>query len=94
MKRCAIVGAGDSLPSADVLLSLLDGSDFVIAADGGWDVLEALHVEPDVFLGDLDSLTATWSAEAMDDAAREGRLIGSRGAKRAQKKEGTGPSIA
>lgn len=94
MKRCAIVGAGDSLPSADVLLSLLDGSDFVIAADGGWDVLKALHVEPDVFLGDLDSLTATWSAEAMDDAARRGPTDRQQRGEKGTKKEGPGPSIA
>lgn len=46
---CCIIGAGPS--SAYVT----EGA-FVIAADGGLDKLNALHITPDLILGDFDSL--------------------------------------
>ena len=51
-KACYIVGAGsfeklDSLPQED---------DLVIAADGGYAYLKQLGIQPDVLLGDFDSL--------------------------------------
>lgn len=46
---CCIIGAGPS--SAYVT----EGA-FVIAADGGLDKLNALHITPDIILGDFDSL--------------------------------------
>ncbi|MEG2315141.1 MAG: thiamine diphosphokinase [Clostridia bacterium] len=52
MGTCYIVGAGDFVPrglapQADAL---------VIAADGGYRALQALHIKPDLLLGDFDSI--------------------------------------
>lgn len=51
MKRCFLVGAA---PTA--LLVLPEPGDFVIAADGGYQVLAAHGIVPDLLLGDFDSL--------------------------------------
>ena len=51
-KICWIVGAG----SFDGLLDRPQEGDLVIAADGGYTYLKALGIEPDVLLGDFDSL--------------------------------------
>jgi len=53
---CCIIGAGPS--SAYVT----EGA-FVIAADGGLDKLNALHITPDLILGDFDSLGARPTGE-------------------------------
>ncbi len=51
MKRCYIVGAGECgkipMPSPDTL---------IIAADGGYDTLISAGIEPQILLGDLDSI--------------------------------------
>ena len=51
--RCYIVGAGEfdesTLPLSD---------DFVIAADGGFVYLHERGIEPDLIVGDFDSLPA------------------------------------
>ena len=52
MSTCYIVGAGDFYGE----LSPRDG-DIIIAADGGYDTLKKLGIEPDLLLGDMDSLT-------------------------------------
>lgn len=49
---CWIVGAG----SFDGLLGRPEKGDLVIAADGGYTYLNGLGIEPDVLLGDFDSL--------------------------------------
>lgn len=51
-KTCVIVGAG----SFDGMLSAPQEDDLVIAADGGYLHLKNLGIEPDVLLGDFDSL--------------------------------------
>lgn len=51
-KICYIFGAGEQ-SSCDIRLS---GSDFVIAADGGFDYLKKLGLRADIVLGDFDSL--------------------------------------
>ena len=52
MKKCIIFCAG----GFDRLAAPIADGDFVIAADGGLRHLEALGVEPDLVLGDFDSL--------------------------------------
>ena len=51
-KACYIVGAG----SFEKLDSLPQEGDLVIAADGGYAYLKQLGIQPDVLLGDFDSL--------------------------------------
>lgn len=52
---CYIVGA--SLSETEVTFSR-KSSDFVIAADGGYDLLKEYNIEPDVVIGDFDSLNS------------------------------------
>lgn len=52
MKRCVIFCAA----GFDGLLAPLEEGDLVIAADGGFQHTQALGIEPDVILGDFDSL--------------------------------------
>lgn len=51
MTTCYIVGAGSSKVEFTP-----DASDFVIAADGGYDTLRALHIRCDLLVGDMDSI--------------------------------------
>ena len=51
-RTCCIIGAG----SFEHLLVPLRDHDLVIAADGGYRYCEGLGIEPDVLLGDFDSL--------------------------------------
>lgn len=53
MKRCVIIGAGALSPSAKELLT---AEDYLIAADGGYRGCQLLGREPDLLLGDFDSL--------------------------------------
>lgn len=52
MKSCYIVGAGEFTPR-DLHP---DSGDYVIAADGGLRALDDLGIQPDLLIGDLDSL--------------------------------------
>ncbi len=52
MNTCYIVGAGDNRATA----FCPDGTDLVIAADGGLSVLQKRHIRTDLILGDFDSL--------------------------------------
>ena len=52
MNTCVIFCAG----GFDALIEPIDGSDFVIAADGGLRHLNGLGISPDRVLGDFDSL--------------------------------------
>lgn len=51
-KLCVIVGAGDCLPDN---LSIPENA-FLIAADGGVDILEENNISPDLIIGDGDSV--------------------------------------
>lgn len=51
-KTCVIVGAG----SFDGMSILPEQDDLIIAADGGYAYLKQMKIEPDVLLGDFDSL--------------------------------------
>ena len=52
MGTCYIVGAGEFTPRG----LCPESGDFVIAADGGLRALEELGIQPDLLIGDLDSL--------------------------------------
>ena len=49
-KICRIVGAGDFTNF------FYNKSDFIIAADGGYDYLKKINVTPNILLGDFDSI--------------------------------------
>ena len=69
----ALVVAGSPEPSgADLVRRLARDSDYVVAADGGVDVLMAAGVTPDAVCGDADSASsAAWKwAEAEADEVR------------------------
>lgn len=51
MNRCYIVGAGEFYGSFEKK----DG-DLVIAADGGYDTLKKFGIQPDLLIGDMDSI--------------------------------------
>ena len=58
-KTCAVVGAGDFFETT----SDFEKTDVVIAADGGYESLKRIHVQPDLLVGDFDSLTVPPSIE-------------------------------
>lgn len=51
-KTCVIIGAG----TFDGMISRPAEEDLVIAADGGYEYLKNMGIEPDVLMGDFDSL--------------------------------------
>jgi thiamine pyrophosphokinase len=55
MKR-AIIFANGRMEKPPEILSILENSDLLIAADGGTQNCEALGIRPNVILGDLDSM--------------------------------------
>ena len=59
---CVIVGASGEPLSQDQILT--GGKSFIIAADGGHSRLKELSIEPDVLIGDFDSLAETAPHEA------------------------------
>jgi thiamine pyrophosphokinase len=51
-KRCVLIGAGDR----PVTKITKEAQDFLIAVDGGYDVCRMWNLEPDLIVGDLDSM--------------------------------------
>lgn len=59
LKKCMVVGAGDFF---ETKLPLSKG-DFLIAADGGLNYLNALNIHPDLVVGDMDSVKVQYKEE-------------------------------
>lgn len=53
--RCVIIGSGD-IKNYDYIKSKLREDDYIICADGGYDHAVKMGIEPDVVLGDFDSV--------------------------------------
>ena len=66
-ERCVIIGAGDLTVSE---IPLREG-DYVIAADGGFAYCRYLEIEPDLVLGDFDSLDENNMEAIMEMRSRE-----------------------
>lgn len=62
MKRCVIIGAGDLTVSEIPVRE----EDYVIAADGGYMYCKVLGIEPDLILGDFDSIGEKEAEELAD----------------------------
>ncbi|MBI9105501.1 MAG: thiamine diphosphokinase [Spirochaetales bacterium] len=54
--RTALIFTGGKGPSPDNVDKVIHGAVFSIAADSGWDLAKRLGIEPDIFIGDMDSL--------------------------------------
>lgn len=69
--KCIIICAGqfdlDSIP--------VEPDDFVIAADGGYDYCRRLKIEPNLILGDFDSLDPEIKAELLQDVQNRIRIL-------------------
>jgi thiamine pyrophosphokinase len=55
MSRCLIIAAAP-INDYEPLLPYLNNIDYIICADGGYNHAKALHLKPDVIIGDLDSI--------------------------------------
>lgn len=55
-RRCVIIGGGDC--STEILKNNIHSDDFVICADGGYDIANECDIIPDLLIGDFDSITA------------------------------------
>lgn len=54
MRRCIIIGGGDC--TASILKSNINSDDFVICADGGYNIAQECGLVPDLLIGDFDSI--------------------------------------
>lgn len=55
-RRCVIIGGGDC--STEILKNNIHSDDFVICADGGYDIANECCITPDLLIGDFDSIKA------------------------------------
>lgn len=55
MSKCIIFGA---LPICE-FGAVIENGDLIIAADGGYETLKKLNIEPDVIIGDFDSIESS-----------------------------------
>lgn len=65
MSRCVIIGAG-SYEAPTVLSGYLQADDYVIAADGGWQLAQLMGITPAVLVADFDSM----SMPVLNDAVK------------------------
>ena len=52
--RCAIIGGGDC--SVELLKLNISSDDYIICADSGYDIAIQANIEPDLVIGDFDSV--------------------------------------
>ncbi len=55
-RRCVIIGGGDC--STEILKKNILTDDFIICADGGFDIANECGIKPDLLIGDFDSIKA------------------------------------
>ncbi len=53
--RCVIIGGGDCTP--ELIESSISENDYVICADSGYDMAVKANINPDLLIGDFDSIT-------------------------------------
>lgn len=53
-RRCVIIGGGDC--SVEILKNNIHSDDFIICADGGFDIANECGIKPDLLIGDFDSI--------------------------------------
>jgi thiamine pyrophosphokinase len=70
--RKALVFTGGKGPSKEKVNHLLQVADFSIAADSGWDLARRMNFEPDIFIGDMDSLE---DHDGLKDISDDRKLI-------------------
>ncbi len=72
MKTCIVIGAGNFSMSHIAL----EENDFCIAVDGGYAYCKLLGIEPDLIVGDMDSLPKEQQKEIDDISEKEpGRVV-------------------
>lgn len=54
--RCVIIGGGDCSP--ELIKSNISENDYVICADSGYDIAVKANIQPDLLIGDFDSITS------------------------------------
>lgn len=55
----ALIIANGPLPPRRIVRELVASSEIIVCADGGANRARALHITPDIILGDLDSITSS-----------------------------------
>ena len=63
MEKTAIVFTGGRAPQKERITGILKKAGIVVAADSGWDTAMNMGINPDVFIGDMDS--TVYSGEIM-----------------------------
>jgi len=51
-----LIFTGGKGPEPERIRDIIKTADFIVAADSGWDLAKRLNAEPDIFIGDMDSL--------------------------------------
>ena len=65
MSRCVIIGAG-AYEDPTVLSGYLQADDYVMAADGGWQLAQLMGVTPAVLVADFDSMSAHSTSDGVE----------------------------
>lgn len=74
-KQAFLVGAGEAILNQKTMRGLAQATDFILSADGGYDRLQALDIEPDFLVGDFDSSSLQKGEGTLAAWQEAGRLI-------------------